>query len=466
MKKSKLIALLSTFSTKEIERFVDFVRSPYYNTNEQLVELCIRLSRLHPSFPEDQTSAEQVYRAAFPGEEYDKKKLGYMMSSLVKLGEQFLGARQLEKQEILFDTQVLKALMEKKQEKHYKQYQKKVKTNLESQPYIDSDFFFNDYLLAEMSQYIQEEGAANTLQAASDALDSYYFINKLKYSCELLNRQAILSGQFSIPFMDAVGEYLKGVQGLPPLINIYLEIYCSLSCPDENEHFQALLELIRENGPSIDISELKNIYLYAINICTRKIREGKEEFISIALNLYEEGIHSEALFDNGYLSYWAYNNIVKLALRLNRFKWIERFIHDYNGVLQEEFRESALHYNLAELYFQKKNYGEVLTHLNQVQAFDSRYHLVARILLIKTFYESDALDACMSALSAFTVYLSRNKEIAVPLKKSCQHFCALLHGVMAHTSQKKREKIGQQIRTRQPLAERAWLMEVFEEQGG
>ena len=467
MKNSKLIHLLSTFSTKEMERFGEFVHSPYYNSNAQLAELCTYLSTLHPSFPEEQIAAEAVGRLAFPGRPLDKKQLSYLMSGLMKLGEKFLGVQRLERQETLFECQVMRELVERRQEKHFVQNYKKAKGVLDSQPRENSDTFYYQYLMAEMSQYFparQQGIAENSLQEASNTLDGYYFINKLKYSCEMVNRQAIVSEQFSIPFMEEVGSYLKGSPQLPPLINIYLQIYYSLSNPSEDHHFETLLTLIGEHAGSIGKAELKNIYLYAINLCMRKIRQGKAGYISIALNLYEEGIRNKSLFEHNYLSHWTYNNIVKLALRLERFEWIEQFIYAYNGVLQEEFQENALHYNLAELYFHKKNYDEALLHLNQVQASDIKFHLVARILLIKAFYESDALDACMSALAAFTVYLSRNKQIATPLKKSCQNFCALLHKIMSHASQKKREKLRHHIRTRQPLADRDWLMEVYEKQ--
>ena len=467
MKKSKLITLLSSFSSREMERFDEFVRSPYYNSNEQLARLSTFLSALHPCFPEEKVTAKAVYQAVFPGEPPDKKKLSYLMTGLVKLGERFLGVQRLEKQDTLLECQVMKELVERKQEKHFIQYFKQAQSGLGSQHSKNSDTYYHQYLLTEVAQYLpgrQGGTADNSLQAASDALDRYYFINKLKYSCEMVNRQAIVSEQFSIPFMEEVCGYLERFQPLPPLINIYLQIYYSLLNPSEGQHLRTLLGLIRENAASIETSELKNIYLYAINICMRKIRQGEGEYLSIGLGLYEDGIRNKSLLDNNYLSHWTYNNIVKLALRLERFEWIEKFIYNYNGVLQEEFRENAFHYYLAELYFYKRNYDEALIHLHQVQASDLKYHLVARILLIKAFYESNALESCMSALAAFTVYLSRNKQIAVPLKKSCQNFCALLHSIMSQPSQKKKERLREQIRIRQPLADRAWLMSTFEKQ--
>lgn len=464
MKNSKLISLLSAFSSGEMARFAEFVRSPYYNNNEVLGAFLDYLALSHPGFPESRLGEEQAYAAVYSGEEFDKKKLGYLMSGLLKLAEHFMGVQRLEKQEILFNCYSIRELAERGMEKHYNRLFKEAKENLRSREREDGHSFFHQYLLSETALFfpVKQKIPDHSLQAASDALDDYYFINKLKYGCEMLNRQAIVSDQFSIPFIGEVRDYLLKARQLKPLLAIYLQIYLSLAYPDEPGHIAELLRLIRENSPYIENPELKNIYLYTINICMRKLREGKEKYLQLSLELYEEGILNKALLDNDILSHWTYNNIVKLALRLDRFDWIEQFIYSYNGALQKEYQEDALHYNLAELYFHQKNYDEALLHLHQVHARDVKYHLVSRILLIKTFYESGAVDACLSTLAAFTVYLSRSKQIATPLKRSCQHFCTLLHHIMAYSNSKKREKLREAIVSRQPLADRAWLMEALE----
>lgn len=467
MKKSKLISILSTLSHHEMGRFTDFVRSPYYNSNEQLVTLLCHLSKSYPNFKEQEIRKEKVFAGVFPGQAFNKKKLGYLMSDLVKLGETFLGVQSIEKEELTLEIKIVKELLERNQEKYYLSLLKEVKEKLSPKQGIKSDSFYCNYLLSDMEAKHfaarQVRAFDNNIQIASNALDDYYFLHKLKYSCEMLNRQAILSDQFSIPFMNEVQNYLSQHQALKPLVAIYLQIYFSLLTPNDDIPFQELLSLIKVKSIQFDNSELRAIYLYALNICMRKIRQGKEDYLSVALALYEEGLTNKALFDHNHLSHWTYNNVVKLALRLERFEWIEKFIHSYNDSLREQFQKNALHHNLAELHFHKKNYDQALIHLNQVHVADINYHLGSRILLIKTFYESNAIDALLSALASFTVYLSRNKQIATPLKKSCQNFCNLMHKIIISNSEKKKEKLKLQIQTIQPVADRPWLLKTFQE---
>ncbi len=467
MNNSKLVLLLRTLTGDEMNRFLDFVRSPYFNSNSEVAALAGHLKSHHPDFPEQEIEKAAVFRALFPGKPFNGKKLSYLMSNLLKLAERFLGIQYLESEENLLDCYILEQLTQRNLEKHYNFLNRNLDRRLTTEAKTSPNTFFYQYLLSHIGvqnlNFQRKRVFDENLQRASNALDDYYFIHKLKYSCEMLNRQAILSDRFSIPFMDEVKDYLSRKEDLKPLVAIYLSIYFSLLEPEEDDYLDRLRLLIKENSHSIEKTERKDIYLYALNLCVRKIRQSKEKYLPITLDLYVEGIRNQSLFTNNHLSHWTYNNIVKLALRLKRFDWTENFIRTHTDYLQQQFQKDARHYNLAELYFHKKNYDEALIHLNQVRASDIHYHLGSRILLIKTFYESQDFDPLHSLLASFSVYLSRNKQIATPLKKSCQNFCNLVHKILLDSSRKKREKLWEQVKETQPLADRPWLIKVFKE---
>ena len=278
----------------------------------------------------------------------------------------------------------------------------------------------------------------------------------------MLNRQAILSDQFSIPFLDEVKNYLSKQVDLNPLIRIYLEIYFSILNMEEEKHFKKLRKLIKENSRLIVKEEMRAIYLSAINIAVRKLRQGKDGYLSITLDLYLEGIETKLIYDNNYLSHWTYDNVLKLILRLQKFELFEQFIHQYNKDLKPPFRKDALQYNLAEFYFLKNDNGKTLYHLNKVQFKDIKYILGSRLLLIKTFYRSNAYDALLSALASFTIYLKRNKQVAQSFKAGFINYCSLLNQILRE-NHKKKAILKQQVLETQPLVERAWLLQVFED---
>lgn len=468
MKNSKLIGLLGSLDQTEFRQFCEFVTSPYFNKNEDLIHFVNYLETLAPEFPKDKIKKDAVYGSLFPGEAFDKKKMAYLMNYLLKLGEQFLAVERYQKEEMLMNYHVLDQFVDRNLNKHYNYLFKKTQQSLEETEEKDGPGFYYQYLLSKVatdhfySKQIRQFDPS--LQLVSDKLDKFYFFHKLKYSCEMLNRQAIITADYQLNFVEEVRAHLLQNEELDPLIEIYLRIYLSISFPDEENHFEKLMDLIEHHAHTIDQKTLREIYLYAINYCAPKIRKGREKYIPIMLDLYIKGIENKSLFDDTYLSHWTYSNVVKLALRLERYAWAETFIREHVVSLPPHLREDAEHYNLAELYYYKKDFDQVLDHLNQLHFTDLHYHLGSRVILLKTYYEMDAEEPLLSLLASFSVYLRRNKKISLPMKKNCLNFCNLLHQIMRRNSNKW-EAIGIDIEKKQPLAERAWLLKIWKTNG-
>src|SRR5690606_2223412 len=117
------------------------------------------------------------------------------------------------------------------------------------------------------------------------------------------------------------------------------------------------------------------------------------------------------------LTPWSFKNIVTNGLRLSEFDWVEKFIHDYSSRLDEKHRENAVTFNLAQLFFYKKDYPKVISHLSQVEYEDITYNLNSKTLLMASYFELDELEALNSLLDTFRVYLNRNKKIPATRRK-------------------------------------------------
>lgn len=468
MKNSKLIELLSSFSKIEMRQFRDFIASPFFNKNEELIPFAAYLHKIAPDFSNKTIDKAIVYAQLYPGTAFDIKKISYLMNYLLKLAEQFLAVTHYLAESRLSQCHTLEEMINRKLDKHYNYLLKKSKLELKLEEKEDVDSFYHDYLLSDIAVrhfYNQRVRRFDpNLQHASDKLDAFYFLQKLKYSCEMLNRQTIVSAHYQLSFIEEVKNYLLNQKSISPLISAYLYIMLTLSDPEEESHFLNLMELIKESGVQFAEQPRREVYLYALNYCARKIRKGQQDYRRRMLELYREGISNKALYDGEYLSHWTFNNVVKLALPLEQYDWIESFIQNYSESLAPQFRADAQHFNLAELYYHKGQLDEVLGHLNQLQFTDIHYHLGSRVILLKTYYETDDQEPLLSLLASFSVYLRRNQKISLPLKKTYLNYCNLLHQILRNNP-KKREGVLKEIETTEPLAERAWLMKVWEKGG-
>lgn len=467
MKNSKLLQLLQTFRTEEWRKFEEFVASPYFNKKQVLIPFCNYLRKAAPEFSDKKMDKKRIYRHLYPKEAFHEKNLSYLMNYLLELAEKFIGLQEYETQKSLKDCHILNAFVKRQLSKHYQQKQKKSHQTLLKFKKQNENYYLHHYLMSNIAE--REFATRGTrvfdkyLQIAVDSLDDFYFFNKVKYCCAMLNRQEFLSSSYQLHFLQEVQNFLANRENNPPLIAIYFEVLQMFLNPKKDEHFYHLKTLFRKHFNELNQHQRGEISFCAINFCARKIRKGEEKFIEEALNLYLEGIDNGVLLVNNYLTQWTYANVVKLALRLQRYDWIKTFIYKYNPKLEEAFRENALYYNLAELYYYTKEYHKVLEQLNQVKFSDLNYQLGSRAILMKVYYELDEIDSLLSLIASFSIFLKRNKNISQNIRKTYLNFCDMIHQILKRQP-KKKAALKEKIKTTPLLTDRQWLLKVLEKE--
>lgn len=463
MGKSKIATILTTFSVTEMQHFRDFVASPYFNKKEELV----RLLDLLAEDGADDRSKKTLYQGLFPKKPYDDKHFRYLTSDLSKLAERFMVLRRLDDDPLRAEFDLLDAYLNRGLDKYYLQVRKKIRQQLEKADFHDGSYFLHQLRLADIDERRFGEKLQRrfdlSIQYASNYLDCYYFTKKLKYSCDMLDRQALLQGEYQLNLSPGLIDHLKKNEFFQQdLIALYHTVLIALQEEDKEAHFSRLKALLISHSEQIAPAELKEFYFYGINYCARKIRQGKEKYVTEALDLYMDGIDQGILIEKNHLTPWTFTNIVKLALRLKRYAWIETFIHRYADMLPAEFRQNALHYNLAELFYYTQDYDQALDHLNKVKWSDLNFYLGARVILAKVYYETGEEEALLSLIASFTIFLKRNKEISNQLKKTYLNFCEILFQLMKR-KKRKLEPLREKIQKTELLTDRAWLGATLEE---
>lgn len=438
MENSKLLDFLRTLNAREWRSFHELVASPYFNRNQDVLRLCDWLQAQAPGF--ENASREAAWLHLFPRQVREDQTLNHLMSFLLKLGEQFIGLEHYYSRSIDSDMDVLQALSTRGLDKHYHFFAEKLGRQINRDEKRDGAYFFTRYRLADIERGHYERQNARrfdeTLQGVVDHLDFFYLTEKLKYSCGMLNNQAIVSSPYHYFFLEEIRSFLE--KNPPPAeapgVSVYFHILQLLTKDTADVEFQALKQLLEVNAGRFSQSELATLFEYALNYCIRQIRKVREAYVDEALRIYQHGVETGILLnEKGKLSPWHFKNIIKLALRLQQYAWTEHFIREKNQLLDDDFKTDALHYNLAELYFYTRRYDESLHHLNQVEFTDVHYNLGAKVMLAKIYYETDAYDALESLLHAFNAYLRRNKILAENVRRTYQNFIVLLRQIIRAT---------------------------------
>jgi hypothetical protein len=417
MRKSKLISILSTLSRHEFKWFQAYIESPFNNKNQTVLTLFNTIKKHYPDFEEDRVNMEKVFPKVFPGDKFEEQKLRYAMTDLTKLLENYLVWIEFDKNTAYKKHLMLKSYDSRKLDKYFHTTLEESKSYQHSYPYRDVNYYFNQHLIEE-DEYIHAlslspRSITNSLQKAVDNLDLYYLSNRLRYSCAILNRQGLLQETYNNLFLEEILNFLAktNLEDIPS-ISIYHRISMMYVEPEEADHYRKLKFLLQEYSNQFLDEEVNDMYTHALSYCARKINAGRLEFQDEMLSLYKDLISKRLIYDSGFISPNKFKNIVTLALRNDELEWTEEFIEEYKDKIAPEFRQSAYIYNLANLLYFRQQYSKSLKKLQTLEINDIYYHLDAKALLLKTYYQLEETEPFFSLTDAFGNYLKRNKQIS------------------------------------------------------
>jgi len=413
MNNSKLILLLKSLEKKEMKQFEQFINSPLFNKNSDVINLLSILKKSYPDFNKKTFTYDKMSHRLFGKK--DVTRFRYVMTDLTKLIERFIAHQSYLKEE---DDFLIKAYQSRGLNKFFKQESKKKHNALTNKSNIrDENYFQKIYELNELSyHYTSEHDNRNIdteLQSLVDNLDVAFLSKKLKYSCEIINRMNILNVEYDINLLNYLLEYVEAndVKNTPS-IRIYYHILLTLNESDNEAHYIELKKLIIHHLHFFGKDEQYDMYGYLQNYCIKKINSGNNDYLKKLFETYQEMITEEVVIKNDNVAQFDFKNIVTVALRVEEYDWTEKFINNYQKYLPSDHRVNAVNYNMARLYFYLKKYKEGLKQLLAVEFTDIYYSLDSRALLLKTYYELDDVESAASLINAFKIYLKRDTTIS------------------------------------------------------
>ena len=121
-------------------------------------------------------------------------------------------------------------------------------------------------------------------------------------------------------------------------------------------------------------------------------------------------------------------------------------------------------YNLAKVYFHKEDYQKVIEQLREVEYKNLSYTMGGRLMLLKTYYELNELDALESLLDSYGIYLRRNKLISREVKQQLMNGIRFTRKLASLAPYDKPgiQKLKTQINNCKALAAKKWLLEKVE----
>ena len=462
LKKSKLFSLFNTLDRREIREFSRFVRSPFFNQQEKVVQFLDFLAEYRLYLKLTPTK-EKAFSVLYPNEAYSDVKIRLLMSTLHRLLEHYISYQAFFQDDINPKILLAGAYRKRGLPQHFQRCVRQIRQQQDASPYRNADFFNERYRLQlEEYQFLSTRKRTQqlNLQEISDTIDISYLLLKLQQTCFLLAHQRMYKTEYDFGLLPEVITYIeeKGLLDIPA-IAIYYYCYYSLVQPETDQHFKQFKQLLLDNAHQFPTVEIRDLLILAINYCIKKLNDGNSLYAREGLDLYKKGLESDFLFENGLLSRFTYNNIVAMGLGEEEFTWVDEFIRGYKNALEKDYRESTYNFNLARLEYERKNYDASLLHLQQAEYKDLLNNLIAKTLQIKIYYELQEFDLLESHLDSLKIFISRKKVLGYHRKNYLNiiyYTKKLLH--LNNYDQQAKEKLRQAIEAEEVLKEKDWLL--------
>lgn len=349
---------------------------------------------------------------------------------------------------------------------HFAEALQSAKQALERQPLRNSDYFARlGLVLWEEARFesVRSPSEVRYLEQLSDNADLIWLTQKLRYLCLHRAQQIVYTSDHTLRFRAEVEAMLQRYDPLPvPAVAVWYYCLKMLEEPEATDYFTRFKQPLLAQDQLFDTDEIRDLHLFALNYCIRRVNEGERAFFNDIMDFYKDDLRKGYLLDNSILSRFTYHNIVAVGLQTREFGWVEDFIGRYKNNLERTHRESSYSFNLARLEFARKRYHVVLPLLQNSNYYDPLLSLLAKAMSLKIYYETGEYDLLDSHLEAMKNYIRRKPTLGhhrtyyLNLMRFTQKLSALNWLNTAAVAQLK-----EKIAAEPALTEREWLLEQF-----
>lgn len=463
----KIFGILRHFQKSELKKLAAFIETGLGGPPGKSMELLNLIIPYHPQFSDSALDKTYLFENLYPNQNYKEQQLRYALSDLFRISVRFLGHLELNNGDSELNPYIRKALALRGADKTYLSlpdpFEQSERTHSGS----------NMHHLAFREQYIhlnlflsrKNRTDPEALAKAARNLDAFYLSTKLKMLCELINSQNVRSGDFGFFMREEIENRVQlGDFSEIPSVVIYFGILKTLTDPEKEEHFESLQENLDTYASQFGQDELRDMYKYLMNYCIKKINLGNQTYLQKLFNIYQTVIENKSIYNGKFLSQWDFKNIVVVGIRAGQNSWVETFIGRHIQDLATHEQENALTYNTAYLKFSNGDYHAALRLLQNVEFTDIYYQLDMRSVILKCYYEMGDYEALNYHLSAFRLFLSRNKEISEYQRTIYRNLIRYSGKIMQANAQKSKAKeLISEIEKVKQIADYSWVRKKAEQ---
>ena len=473
MKNSQLIKLLKTFDTKEIKRFSEFISSPYFNKNKNVIKLFKVVLKAHPDFKK--ITRENIFLKLFPGKKYNGNTLRVLIHYLYENARKFLAYSRIETDIYVYKDELVHELFERELYNESMKEIDKTISELEKTDIRDSEYFFSKYTFENLKLFcirrIKQKKYEKYITKPSfeepfKNLTRYFFSKLLISYTVVLNTKKMYNIDIDTVLFEKLFPFFNyELFNDNPLIKIYYYIVMTLKTNDE-KYFYMLKNYIQKQEKFLTPIELYNVYTNLQNFCRGKIEAGEKHFQREYFEILKLNLEKKIYKFFPFMNQNFYKNVLSTAAQLKEFDWADNFIKSYKNELHPDFREDVYCYCKVYLEAGKNNFEKSLDYLSTLKTDNLYLKIDLKLLQARIYYELNWYDVLNSAIDSNRHFLKSNKFITKNKRSQYSTFIKLLSSLNNAQLKKDEMKIMElkdKIHKTEDLLWKDWFIKKVEE---
>ena len=475
MHQSKTVRLLSLLSRQELDKFLAYTKSPYFNTNQHLIHLLEYLIPLAPDFDKSVISYQNAFIAVFkrlPQGEEEKSAIPKLASKLLRLAEGFIEQEQLATMPF-FSAYFRKRWFRKNSQSDWEEDVLRQMKVLNTQNGIHDKYrslctYFIEYEEAQTTVFKELILEKLDLSRLNASIDAYYLHEKLETLCHIANHSLIANQKYEVPETEQVLQLLAlRMEKLSPVTQLWQKALALLQDPGATAKYLDLKNSLENYGRLLSPPDHHVLFQYLLNTA-RFVFTDSAEYIREMMHLYKHQIQTGAILFNGYIIPDTFFNVIAVAIGLREREWAHHFFRQYKDKLdpRNHKSEGIRHFSESMLLFELEQYEQALERLNNTVFKDIQIKLAERRLRIKIYLELNYEELLLDQLNTFRKFLSVNKSI-IPQhhelgNKTFINAVSLL-SKMEHRSDRHHAKLEELVASSPILPEKKWISRKIEQ---
>ncbi|HMS35047.1 MAG TPA: hypothetical protein PKC91_13280 [Ignavibacteria bacterium] len=442
---SKVLQILSSFSEKELEKFEEFLNSPFLNKNIPIIRL-FKLIRKFDFHLDGPLFSQEILKVKLPeNRKSNDAYLRNLFSDLKEKAEDFLSYINY-KNDNSYDIHLLKELYNRDDTIGFEKKLRKFELTVQKERSGSPTYYHDRAFVTEMKTNSKVNKKLIENIKKEDIENKFYFflLSIMESYCQtFIERQrADTEHDFTMLeyFLDYIKQDIPGFKKEPLILIYYYACMCFLNNYD-NEYFNLFISSYNLNKKNISHIDKRNINSLILTYYGIKNNNEPGKYYREALKIYNDMIDNNYLSHTrtGYIDLIAVRNIIYLHLNLKEKKPFETFIRRINSIVPPEQRKEILLYANSLYNILLNDFERALSFLFKINfntflesVDDNLYFKIdVKKYSIVCLIELGHLETALAQIDSFKHYLNYSGIIPKDIRMRNHKFINLLKEIVS-----------------------------------